>query len=707
MNYYYPTSSSTNKRGHTTTSFAKVLNFHTTNSTFTTMSIRSSFLSISFLCCIPSSASNTNNKHQKHINSRGFSTKINTNICPQPSRCNIPSIDHTDHATFINLYRQTTPVILRGATLEWPAVVAKNNKDQFTYDYLHDTFLHNESLNVGDSLHIVSSVGLSESPKLKLSDHLDDMQALRHIDDRINKTGNKHKITPSRHQTKPLKDGNTLTDEPMYIFHRGPWLNWQLSNSQYTSNIDSIRDSLQQTCTPINPFINKSSNFIEYILGIGASGSGTTFHRHGETWLHMIEGTKRFIIYPPSTLPPLQYQTEVSQHDWIKNIYELNDKKVSTIRTHECEIRRGDVLYVPEGWYHSTINCDETVALAIQSMPRSIPLGVSELQIENVWRKKQGKLKTKLLDTLYKRSLQIAPHSPIINVLWSESNVKINTMKRINTAVKMARKALHLAPNTANVRICMAQVLSRRVTKRIQKYNITQKNSQQIVQDMSEMVNHINAALKLDKLIKNTGGTFIPTAIFQLFEFMQDVLPKLGENFLLDLGLDIVEEKAREALQTAFLIRLQNSVDAQACLWQEEYRWYFPESPTGSPNNWQYFKDHQKDIKETYVGKKKSYEFQDELYYQRYWDQAETPVQRFAKKLHDIGGTTLALYSAPQDCNINGTRDIVYVKDLLNQMSLLEKGDKGDGKKKKEDLEEGIKVVWKGNPVVHNTKKEL
>jgi len=622
-----------------------------------------------FICLSLGATSATTTAEQ---NNRGFSPRIDTKICPQPSRCTIPTIDHTNHQLFIKHHRVISPVILRGALLDWPSFSNKH-PEQFTWDYLHDTWSP-ENLTTGDSIHVTSHIGLGESFQMKLSDHLDDIQAMRQKEPKEPK---QHPmITPSRYQTKPRADGDTPTNEPMHVFHRGMWRNEHRAHSYnvQTKANDTVRTVLQRTCTPVNRYVSESSEAIEYILGIGGAHSGTTFHRHGETWLHMIEGRKRFIIYPPSTLPPLQTSSEVSQSDWIQQVYALNSPKVHSVRAEECEVKRGDVLYIPRGWWHATVNCGETVALALQSLPSLDPLGISETQIEHVWRKNNGKLPTQLLDALYKRSRQIAPYSTTLNVLWAESNLKFNTMKRINKAVKMIKKAVSFTPHTANVHLGMAHALSVRCVYRISTYNITSTNFQKIVTDMSELVHAMNTALKLDRLVPNTGGTFVPSTVFKIFDKMEDILPKLGDSFLLDLGLDIVEEQARKTLQQALLFKLQRTIDAQACLWTETFKWYFPESATGQPRKWQYFKDHHVDIKKKIVGTKETLSFEDELLPARYWAQAETPVEKFARELHDMGGSDLSVQGPPEGCQVYGAREKMVVKDLLNQQSLLEDG---------------------------------
>ena len=69
---------------------------------------------------------------------------------------------------------------------------------------------------------------------------------------------------------------------------------------------------------------------------------------------------------------------------------------------------------------------------------------------------------------------------------------------------------------------------------------------------MSDMVQKMNKALELDQMVTRKlrrKKNFVATSIFRIFGIMEKILPLLGEHFLLDLGLDIVEERARNILK--------------------------------------------------------------------------------------------------------------------------------------------------------------
>ena len=50
---------------------------------------------------------------------------------------------------------------------------------------------------------------------------------------------------------------------------------------------------------------NERQGYSWHMLSLGASKTGLPFHMHGETWLSLIYGKKRWFIYPPGYSPPL------------------------------------------------------------------------------------------------------------------------------------------------------------------------------------------------------------------------------------------------------------------------------------------------------------------------------------------------------------------------------------------------------------------
>eukprot|EP00434_Breviolum_minutum_P004550 symbB.v1.2.004013.t1/scaffold225.1/size261367/14 len=78
-----------------------------------------------------------------------------------------------------------------------------------------------------------------------------------------------------------------------------------------------------------------------------------------------VHGRKRWFLYPPGQYPPGDGPGGgFSLSDWIQLVYpSLEDDQ----RPLECIVEAGDVVYVPDGWYHAVVNLADTVGVSIQS----------------------------------------------------------------------------------------------------------------------------------------------------------------------------------------------------------------------------------------------------------------------------------------------------------------------------------------------------
>lgn len=100
------------------------------------------------------------------------------------------------------------------------------------------------------------------------------------------------------------------------------------------------------------------------IFLLGRPGSAVAFHNHGSAYNLLVHGRKRWLLYPPTTFPPVDYPTFLSVGEWLADIYPTLSKDERPI---EFEQRAGEALYIPEGWYHSAVSLQETVGLASKS----------------------------------------------------------------------------------------------------------------------------------------------------------------------------------------------------------------------------------------------------------------------------------------------------------------------------------------------------
>ena len=100
---------------------------------------------------------------------------------------------------------------------------------------------------------------------------------------------------------------------------------------------------------------------VQYFLG--APGTGAPMHYHEAAWNALIYGSKRWFMLPPhaaiySTKPALLFFKE----DYPKLLAESADKP--WLRPYECMQRAGDVIVMPTGWGHATINTAASVGVA-------------------------------------------------------------------------------------------------------------------------------------------------------------------------------------------------------------------------------------------------------------------------------------------------------------------------------------------------------
>ncbi|XP_021886897.1 F-box protein At5g06550 [Carica papaya] len=105
---------------------------------------------------------------------------------------------------------------------------------------------------------------------------------------------------------------------------------------------------------------------------IGPAGSGSSFHidpNSTSAWNAVIRGSKKWILFPPDVVPPgvhpspdgAEVACPVSIIEWFMNFYGAtkNWKK----RPIECICRAGEVIFVPNGWWHLVINLEDSIAI--------------------------------------------------------------------------------------------------------------------------------------------------------------------------------------------------------------------------------------------------------------------------------------------------------------------------------------------------------
>ncbi|KAK5028917.1 hypothetical protein LTS07_006298 [Exophiala sideris] len=114
-------------------------------------------------------------------------------------------------------------------------------------------------------------------------------------------------------------------------------------------------------------------------LIIGPERSGSTFHKDPNAtsaWNAVIRGSKYWIMFPNSVLPPGVYMSEdesevtspLSIAEWLLSFHA---EARGTPGCLEGICREGEVLHVPSGWWHLVVNLDPAIAITQNFVPRA------------------------------------------------------------------------------------------------------------------------------------------------------------------------------------------------------------------------------------------------------------------------------------------------------------------------------------------------
>lgn len=114
-------------------------------------------------------------------------------------------------------------------------------------------------------------------------------------------------------------------------------------------------------------------------LIIGPERSGSTFHKDPNAtsaWNAVIRGSKYWIMFPPSIIPPGVYMSEdqsevtspLSIAEWLMTFHD-EARQTSGCMEGICEA--GEVLHVPSGWWHLVVNLDPATAITQNFVPKA------------------------------------------------------------------------------------------------------------------------------------------------------------------------------------------------------------------------------------------------------------------------------------------------------------------------------------------------
>ena len=132
----------------------------------------------------------------------------------------------------------------------------------------------------------------------------------------------------------------------------------------------NVAPHLTRNLKPQLLLLNRSSrqSAVDWYFSLGKRDSGVHMHHHTDGFALIHAGVKRFFFYAAwSTLPPITSRSRFPIRQWLdERVY---PKLLPAERPHECSALAGDLVYVPEGWFHATI-VESEYALAVAAQLR-------------------------------------------------------------------------------------------------------------------------------------------------------------------------------------------------------------------------------------------------------------------------------------------------------------------------------------------------
>lgn len=99
-------------------------------------------------------------------------------------------------------------------------------------------------------------------------------------------------------------------------------------------------------------FVRKPGDLVSLSFGVSSSGTGVPFHVHGPAFSETLYGRKRWLLYSPSSKPT--FDPDESTLRWVSRESAPLD----------CTVAAGEAIYIPDAWWHATLNADETVFIS-------------------------------------------------------------------------------------------------------------------------------------------------------------------------------------------------------------------------------------------------------------------------------------------------------------------------------------------------------
>ena len=109
------------------------------------------------------------------------------------------------------------------------------------------------------------------------------------------------------------------------------------------------------------PLIPRSAD-VAYSFGVGGPLSGVPLHVHGPGFSETLIGRKRWWLAPPRPKPA--FDPNATALEWALSRRKGESSGADGVAFAECTVSEGEAIYFPDGWWHATLNLDETVFIS-------------------------------------------------------------------------------------------------------------------------------------------------------------------------------------------------------------------------------------------------------------------------------------------------------------------------------------------------------
>jgi hypothetical protein len=115
------------------------------------------------------------------------------------------------------------------------------------------------------------------------------------------------------------------------------------------------------------PLIPRSAD-VAYSFGIGGPLSGVPLHVHGPGFSETLIGRKRWWLAPPRPKPA--FDPNATALEWALSSRSggggapTKGNGDGGVDFAACTVAEGEAIYFPDGWWHATLNLDETVFIS-------------------------------------------------------------------------------------------------------------------------------------------------------------------------------------------------------------------------------------------------------------------------------------------------------------------------------------------------------